>query len=444
MVFQDFSWHSWTRWILRIAFASQGSFLFGVAHFTFTPLLPFYVEKLGFGASGVGIAAACLQVGWLISLPGQPWLLDRLGVRHLILVAIGCYGCAPLIFGTWRNIAGLSVARVCEGIGVSLLMPTLDAHLTRMVPEASRGKAFGARSIFAVSGKSFGIIASLYLDPLGGLSLILLTMGAIAGALFFANCMVPQSWFTNPRSLSQEGHRDVDATRTNVERFRDFLRMDMALLWLLHFTMVFNRALVFVVLPFHMSSELGFAMVATSMAWFLAELFQIPVGMLGGFVADTLDPLRWTIGTCIAQCLMLFAITSPDLTRHISTQQYPHAGFVALFVMWMTMNSTVSPFLLPLFAKLSTMTEATCGESAYEELWVANHIVCALGLMAGGLVGGFAYRALEFHFLIRGSAGVAMVVAIVVGLLLPRIVARAAGQPERKRLVQSTSPGSHI
>lgn len=168
----------------------------------------------------------------------------------------------------------------------------------------------------------------------------------------------------------------------------------------------------------------------------MADLCQIPAGLLGGFVADKFDSFRATIIACIVQGLVLMAIGYHRRAALINPQQHPHLTFLVLFVIWMTMNSTASPFVLPMFSKVTTVMEARYGNSEYDDLWVVNHFVCALGLLVGGLAGGYAYEAIVLQFLVRVLAGCGIIVSIATGFMLPWMCQPSHEQGLSERLVQ--------
>ena len=98
--------------------ASQALFLWCVTYSTFVPLLAFYSDQEGFGAGGIGLVSASLQVGWFIALPLLPWLASAVGSRRVLLLGVTSFAVSPLVVATSPGLWTLACTRAAEGFGM--------------------------------------------------------------------------------------------------------------------------------------------------------------------------------------------------------------------------------------------------------------------------------------------------------------------------------------
>ena len=132
------------------------------------PVLPFYVERLALEA-GVSQQSIVLHVGLLTGVyalmqfvfaPVWGRWSDRIGRRPLILIGIGGYVVAQVIFGLANTLWLLYAARIVGGILSSATLPVAAAYIAdeTLPEERSRGMAwFGtASSLGVVVGPALG------------------------------------------------------------------------------------------------------------------------------------------------------------------------------------------------------------------------------------------------------------------------------------------------
>ena len=132
------------------------------------PVLPFYVERLALRA-GASRRSIVLHVTMLTGVYALMQLIfapvwgrwsDRIGRRPLILLGIGGYVVAQVIFGLSTSLGLLYVARVIGGILSSATLPVSAAYVADMTTkeERSRGMAWlgTAASLGVVVGPALG------------------------------------------------------------------------------------------------------------------------------------------------------------------------------------------------------------------------------------------------------------------------------------------------
>ena len=111
-------------------------------------------NDLGWSASGFALAIA-LQV--LVNGLAQPFagqVADRIGGRRVIMAGAALYGLGVLGMALSANLGVFTFfAGLVMGVAVSAAgMPVIIASLTRLLPEAQRGRAVG----LGTAGSSFG------------------------------------------------------------------------------------------------------------------------------------------------------------------------------------------------------------------------------------------------------------------------------------------------
>ena len=132
------------------------------------PVLPFYAERLALaeGASRrsvalhVGMLTGVYALGQLIFAPAWGRLSDRTGRRPLVLVGIGGYVIAQVLFGLSTSLWTLYVARILGGVLSSATLPVSAAYVADLTAdeERSRGMAWlgTAVSLGFVVGPALG------------------------------------------------------------------------------------------------------------------------------------------------------------------------------------------------------------------------------------------------------------------------------------------------
>lgn len=136
------------------------------------PVLPFYVERLAL-AEGASRQAVVLHVGLLTGVyalmqlvfaPVWGRLSDRTGRRPLMLIGIGGYVVAQVLFGLATSLWLLYAARVLGGILSSATLPVAAAYVADATTDEERGRGMAwlgaAVSLGFVVGPALGGLLS--------------------------------------------------------------------------------------------------------------------------------------------------------------------------------------------------------------------------------------------------------------------------------------------
>jgi len=129
------------------------------------PFIPLLAAKLGAGATTIGfIVGAFSLVAVFLSIP-LGGLVDRFGVKRLLLIGVLCNIVNALILLQTDTVAGLVVAQLIGGIAFLLHVVASQAYISRLPDAHRRETGFGWLSIGASAGQSVGpVLGGLLVD----------------------------------------------------------------------------------------------------------------------------------------------------------------------------------------------------------------------------------------------------------------------------------------
>ena len=166
-----FVWHSWTEKdslvdlkVLKDRNFLVGSaliFLFGVAIYSTTTVLPlFYQELLGYTAFTAGIAVAPRGIGAILGMPVIGFLSNKVDPRYLLTFGFGLFGITTLYFGNVTldiSPTTLLVPILLTGFALSFVfVPISTAAYGTLRPEQV-GNGSGIFNLMRNVGGSIGI-----------------------------------------------------------------------------------------------------------------------------------------------------------------------------------------------------------------------------------------------------------------------------------------------
>jgi MFS family permease len=97
-----------------------------------TPLYGLYAARDGFGALTITAVFAAYAVGVAISLFLVGHLSDSYGRRRVLLPALALTAASAVLFLVWRDLPGLLVARVINGLAVGAVTATATAWIAEL------------------------------------------------------------------------------------------------------------------------------------------------------------------------------------------------------------------------------------------------------------------------------------------------------------------------
>jgi EmrB/QacA subfamily drug resistance transporter len=103
--------------------------------------LPTLGRQFGVPLPTTGLVVLAYLVSLGAFIPAAGWLADRFGARRLFLVALALFTAASAVCGMSATLGELVAARVAQGAGGGLLVPTATAMLYHCYPPAERVRA---------------------------------------------------------------------------------------------------------------------------------------------------------------------------------------------------------------------------------------------------------------------------------------------------------------
>lgn len=116
-------------------------------HMLLPPLFPWLIDEFGFSYSELGLLVSAFFV---VSGVGQAlagFLVDRVGARPVLFVALSCFVLAGLVASTAQGYATLVLAAVLAGLGNAPFHPVDFTILNKRVSAARIGHAFSVHGI---------------------------------------------------------------------------------------------------------------------------------------------------------------------------------------------------------------------------------------------------------------------------------------------------------
>lgn len=99
-----------------------------------TTALPSMAKALNVSALSLHSTITVYLLALGIFLPISGWLADRFGARQLFIAAIGIFTLASLLCAATSSLTTLVIARLIQGFGGALMLPTARLIIVRSVP----------------------------------------------------------------------------------------------------------------------------------------------------------------------------------------------------------------------------------------------------------------------------------------------------------------------
>jgi MFS family permease len=198
----------------RVVFAlSSSSFIEWAGAGAILPLLPLYLRREGASDLVIGVAmAAFFLTGVVVQYPAGR-LADRIGRRPLLIAGLVIYALASLAFLGLSSPLAAVAWRGLQGAGSGVTGSTNAAVMGETVPEAVRGRAFGALNGAITAGLAVGpLIGSLI--GVGSMRTVFLLAGLAAlAAVIPVLVVLPAGRFVAATSTRERRHLPLRQNR---------------------------------------------------------------------------------------------------------------------------------------------------------------------------------------------------------------------------------------
>jgi len=184
------------RWvILGTVFSLQT--ILSMTVFSFGPLAPFLLEALNINRAQLGLFNSLINLAVMIFGLPAGWLIDRFGVRRLLLVT-GMLGVFFALFSRVDNVGTGYVLIFLAGIGYAFTGPSTSMALVHWFSPRSRATALSIKQSAVTIGSAVGAVIIPVLATGLGWSNTTLILGAAIMVVVVAGFLV----FRDPSSRS--------------------------------------------------------------------------------------------------------------------------------------------------------------------------------------------------------------------------------------------------
>jgi MFS family permease len=197
-----------------------GGLCFWACMASFLPVLPLYLtDTIGVNSQELGIVMGAFAVGLLLFRPQMGPLVDRQGLKRVLLLGIFVAAIAPLFYTVAPN-AGLMIAvRIFHGLSIAAFTTSYSTITADLAPPENRGELIGYMSLVNPIGMALGPALGGYLQPLiGGRQVFLIGSGIAALSLLFSSLVqvCPREPNANGPQVAQSSWKLLRSDRLKV------------------------------------------------------------------------------------------------------------------------------------------------------------------------------------------------------------------------------------
>lgn len=284
-------------------------------HLLLPPLFPLFIRDFGFSYSELGLL---VTVFFVISGIGQAlsgFLVDRVGARPVLYVALSCFVLAALATAGATGYSGLVLAAALAGLGNSPFHPVDFTILNKRVSASNLGHAY---SVHGISGNLGWAAAPVVL---AGLTIALGSWRyAAASAALLALLVLIVAWWNRDAVDDKAGAWGHERTVKNSgavvrdEHPMAFLRLPSV--WLCFLFFFFSTCALSAIQSFAspaLQQMFGLPLSITAFVVTGYMLFGAAGMVLGGFLAARTERLERIIGACLLGAALLLCLVGTGL-----------------------------------------------------------------------------------------------------------------------------------
>ncbi len=289
----------WSRyWVLMILAMAGFVTSFG-AHIVATNL-PYYADRVGFGALMIGLLIAVYDFAELLAKPMSGFVADRRGMKLMLLVGLAVFIVGSLLFLVLPSKL-LLVVRFVQGLGAAALS-TVSISLVGRYFSQDRGRAFGIYNAIKGCGYVIAPVIGGFLAHKYGFTRIFVVSAAVGLVALLLSLSLPPDQTANQRLKDDED--DLS--------FKEFALIFKAPHLLpVYAVIVINMFLVgilFGFLPVYLHS-IGYTAIQSGSVVSVATLSYLLVQPVAGHLADKVETRMTVLVGLFLAALTVSAIT---------------------------------------------------------------------------------------------------------------------------------------
>ena len=290
-------------------------------HLLLPPLFPLFIRDFGFSYSELGLLVSTFFV---ISGIGQAlagFLVDRVGARPVLFLALGCFVLAALAAALANGYAGLMLAAGLAGLGNSPFHPVDFTILNKRVSQPRLGHAF---SVHGISGNLGWAAAPVFMAGFTALTGSWRVAMACAGG--WALIVLVTLWFNRAAiddragQWAHEAAGKSGAAASATEHPLAFLKLPSV--WMCFSFFFWSTCALSAIQSFASPALQTLYGLPLSISAFVVTGYMLcgAAGMVaGGFLAARAERLERLIGLCLlASALMLCVVASGVLPGFVA------------------------------------------------------------------------------------------------------------------------------
>lgn len=284
-------------------------------HMLLAPLFPLFIRDFGFSYSELGLLVSTF---FIVSGVGQAmagFLVDRVGARPVLFVALSCFVLAALAVASAQSYAGLMVGAMLAGLGNSPFHPVDFTILNKRVSQPRLGHAF---SVHGITGNLGWAAAPVFLAGITAATGSWRTAAAGMGA--WALLVLVILWFNRDAiddragSWAHETSAKAGAAAPANEHPLAFLRLPSV--WLCFSFFFWSTCALSAIQSFASPALQQMYGLPLSITAFVVTGYMLfgAVGMVvGGFLTSRTERLERIIGVCLMGAAVLLCLVASGL-----------------------------------------------------------------------------------------------------------------------------------
>lgn len=319
-------WRQDARTIGLIGLAHASSHFF---HLMLPPLFPLFIRDFGVSYAELGLLVTTFFVISGIGQALSGFLVDRVGARPILFLALGCFALGAVATATAAGYPGLMLGAALAGLGNAPFHPVDFTILNKRVSQARLGHAFSAHGISGNLGWAF---APVFLT---GLTAATGSWRIAAGSMAaYAVVVIGIMWWNRDALDDRAGawaHESAVRSGPAVAKEHPMAFLQLPSVWLCFSFFFFSTCALSAIQSFAspaLKAMYGLPIEATAFVVTGYMLFGAAGMVVGGFMANRAERLEKIIGICLlASAALLCFVASGVLPGIVAASVAAIAGF---------------------------------------------------------------------------------------------------------------------